>query len=452
MKSQRAEKILCITAFVMIFLFTLSIGVGTFTRQILVKRMGITNAFTDYVLFGARAWDAESDDAVTVDWAARYPFSESETTMLSSQDVQDEQRKMFDYYEKRIHSVESAIGTYTTDLLIGYDVLVDLAKDYERFVRWNYVSYAEYNGVVKLDDGYLTSYIESQDATAVADSTKDLAEFCLENGAAFLYIQAPYKICRQDGVSGTIDFSNQNADAFLSRLQAAGVDTFDLREKIHEENLQHHALFYRTDHHWRAETGLWAARLILEFLSKQYGYSIDPSALAPDRFSSVDYPAWFLGSQGKKVKLEATTPDDFALLYPDYPTELHFAAPDKGIDAVGDFSITYDMEHVSVLDYYNKSPYHAYNYGDRPLVEIENNLIADNGKILLIHDSFSDCVISFLALGMKNVAAIDLRHFTGSVRRYIETERPDMVIVLYNPGAIRSKIDFSTHKDQFDFR
>jgi hypothetical protein len=86
------------------------------------------------------------------------------------------------------------------------------------------------------------------------------------------------------------------------------------------------------------------------------------------------------------------------------------------------------------------------------LIQIENQLEADNHKILIIRDSFSDCVISCLALAEKNVDSLDIRYFTGSVKAYIEQSAPDLVIVMYNPSEISGEIDYSTHTDAFDFR
>jgi hypothetical protein len=110
------------------------------------------------------------------------------------------------------------------------------------------------------------------------------------------------------------------------------------------------------------------------------------------------------------------------------------------------------MSAVNICDYYNKSPYHANNYGDRPLIQIENQLTADEHKILVIRDSFCDCVISCLALAEKNVDSLDLRYFTGSVKAYIEESAPDLVIVMYDAGDAAGEIDYLTHEDTFDFR
>jgi len=458
MKSKRIEQTIYGVCLAILVFLMCTIGLRFFVRQVLVKHMGVSNSFTDLVFFDAQDLGAaDTDDATAdgagIDWEKMYPFSQE---LLAKGILQDEEPKKgkLDKIREPIQAGEEKIETYSSDLLIGYNALTDMAKRYENLIRWNYVSYSEYNGIVKQDDGYLTSLVAKKDVTEAAQSLTEFAKYCGEQGSAFCYIQAPYKISKYEDkdISGRTDFANQNADDLLEQLREEGVDTYDIRETIHDEGLSHHPLFYRTDHHWRGETGLWASKHILELLKEQYGYDIDASVLEPERFTSVDYPAWFLGSQGKKVRLEQTDPDDFSLLYPTYPTELHYTIPNLGIDAVGDFSVTYDMAQVEELDYYGKNPYGAYIYGDRPMETIENELLEDNGRLLVVHESFGNCVVPFLALGIKNVDSLDLRHFTGSVQEYIKQTEPDVVLVLYNPSVIPESIDWTTHGALFDFR
>lgn len=458
MKSKRIEQTIYGVCLAILVFLMCTIGLRFFVRQVLVKHMGVSNSFTDLVFFDAQDLGAaDTDDATAdgagIDWEKMYPFSQELLAKEISQDEELEEGKLHKV-SKLIQAVEEKIETYSSDLLIGYNALTDMAKRYESMIRWNYVSYTEYNGVIKLYDGYLTSFCRKLDVTKAAYSLVQLAQYCEEQGNDFCYIQAPYKISKYEDkdISGRTDFANQNADDLLEKLREAGVDTYDIRETIHDEGLSHHPLFYRTDHHWRGETGLWASKHILELLKEQYGYDIDASVLEPERFTSVDYLAWFLGSQGKKVRLGQTEPDDFSLLYPTYPTELHYTIPNLGIDAVGDFSVTYDMAQVEELDYYGKNPYGAYIYGDRPMETIENELLEDNGRLLVVHESFGNCVVPFLALGIKNVDSLDLRHFTGSVQEYIKQTEPDVVLVLYNPSVIPESIDWTTHGALFDFR
>ena len=432
-----SNRILSVVALTIVLFFFLTIGVRTFTRQVLVKHFGITNAFTNVVLFDRKGL-SEASAGGTINWAELYPFYHQAAETTPQITIQH-----FSGLKKKIDTIKSNVETYVTDFLIGYDLMTQWERVYRNVIHWNFVPYSEYNGIIKMSDGYLTNIVPSGDVSEQVASAVELSSFCAEQGADFLYIQAPHKICKvtDTTLSGSTDFSNQNADSLLAGLSGAGLETLDLREVLHQEQLSHHELFYRTDHHWKAETGLWASKHILQELNSRYGFHSSPDLLNDDRFKKVVYPSWFLGSQGKKVTLAQTTPEDISLLYPDYPTQLHFLLPSKNLDIEGDFSILYNMDAIEECDYMSKNPYSAYAYGDQPLEQITNPSSNENRKILLIHDSFSDCVIPFLALGLRNVDAIDLRHFTGSLQCYIASSCPDIVVVMYNCGATGKAID-----------
>lgn len=275
----------CIIVLAIILFFFVTIIIRTLTRQILVKRMGMDNSFTNIILFDVQklndGGDDESNVVVKIDWEELYPFRIGANDNSVNVNNCTAKTGIIDNYKKRVQSIEDKIHIYVTDLLIGYKKIVELANKYEDVIQWSYAPYGEYNGTIKLPDGQLTSYIEQRDINGAADSTISFANYCSENGIDFIYAQAPYKISKtQDkAISGVVDFSNQNADALIERLRQENIDVYDFRDQIDAEGLNHHSLFYRTDHHWRAETGLWASRHILEHLSRQYGYAVDPSLL-----------------------------------------------------------------------------------------------------------------------------------------------------------------------------
>ena len=70
-------------------------------------------------------------------------------------------------------------------------------------------------------------------------------------------------------------------------------------------------------------------------------------------------------------------------------------------------------------------------------------------KILIIKDSMVNTVLPFLSMGLKDITLLDIRHFNGSVRRYVEDCKPDIVIVMYKPSYVPIVWN---HKDKFDFR
>ena len=450
MQAKKTEKSLIGICTGLLFLIFLSILIVMFTRLILVNRMGVQNGFTDFVLGDAfeDEKNQEQGSAFHINWKELYPFESDGIT------PETKSRTPAEIIWSKIGKTKERFEFYSSRALLGYRTYVELAEKYESLVGWNFASYGEYNGVVEMPDGYLTAYVEKRDVTEQANALIGLDRFCRENGCDFLYIQAPSKVCKYDDrqISGSSDFSNQNADEIIKTIEESGVDVLDLRDSIHDAGFSHHGMFYRTDHHWLTTTGLWVAQRTLEHCNENCGFNADISRLELGRFDQKVYKDWFLGSRGKKVTLSRTSPEDFVLLYPKYETKLHFVVPEEQVDAYGDYSIIYNMEEIAEKDLYGKNPYRGYNYGDQPVIQIDNLADTDGKRILIIDDSFGNCVISCLALCESEVDSLDLRYFTGSLENYIRTFEPDIVMVLYNAENIGGTIDRTTHKDIFDFR
>lgn len=434
----------------------LGIILRIFTRTILVSRLKMNNAFTDIVFFDSKGLGAtESIAEVAVSWETLYPFAVDETVCVDEKEP--EKRNLYlEISEKltnKMSAIQTKINDFTTAYLPGYNVYVYMANKYKKAVGWNFVSYSEYNGIIELNDGYLSTVNEKRNVDKTAGAVIGLNDFCAAKGISFSYVPAPEKICEIEDLeySGSIDYSNQNLNALIEELESHNVQVLDLRVIMHEQELDHHSLYFRTDHHWTPQTGLWAADIILEYLSNNVMAGKIGTIHREEEFEESVYKSWFLGSQGKKVTLANTNPDDISLLLPGFETSLSIEIPSLGIANSGDFNITYDYAQIEVKDYNKKSPYHAYCYGDRAIIRITNELEADAGKLLIIRDSFGDVVVPFMALSSAEVVAIDPRYFTGSIETLIADEQPDAVILLYGAGEIADP-DYTTHNSLWDLR
>ena len=460
-KSSHSERIVSCFFLAVIILFLGFILLRAVTRNVLVERFGMSNPVIDLILFDVNnlndAQDETNSDeegsasSVTQDinWSALYPFDSS---VVEEQVKRAAITQIFQSFQNKIVGIEKSIEKYATENLPWYTGMTELANRYEKIMQWNIAVYSEYNSITQVEDQYFANFVEQHDVTESAESTIEFARFCEEQGADFVYIQQPSKISKYEDteISGATDYSNQNMDAFLGMLQAGGVDIYDHREDIHDEGLNHHSLFYHTDHHWRAETGLWASQHVVQFLKSNYGYDLNADILDRNNFNFERYADWFLGSEGKKVTLQIAKPEDIYLIHPKFETSFHYVIPSQGIDEVGGFDITYDMKYIQEKDYYHQNPYAAYNHADQPLIQIDNLLINEGPKLLIIHKSFASCEIPFLALSIKHIDAVDLRFFTGSIRSFIKATDPDIVIVTYESPS--SSIDWFSHTAVFDFR
>ena len=225
---------------------------------------------------GSRAKELSDNSKFKIEWEKIYTFEDG------MQASHAENKSFYEY-------VKSKLINYTSEKLFCYYKIVETAKKYEDALGWNMVSVFDYNAVVRLKDDYLTSYTMSLDVTYDAEAVKGLSDFCSERQIGFMYINFPTKICKSEDkeISGVLDFANQNADKFLDMLKESGVRNYDFRKNLHEAGMKHHESFYVTDHHWKAETGLWAAGEILKILRDDWGWNVKPEILSPGNFDYV---------------------------------------------------------------------------------------------------------------------------------------------------------------------
>ena len=394
--------------------------------------------------------------AVSIDWAARYPFIHSDTHVETVEDVDDPsgRQALLIKYRLRVSSLQSSVEAYATDDIVFHDQMVEAANSYDRLLGWDIHGVGEYNALVTLPDGYLTTVFPMHDMTQVI---ADIAGFAAEREAAgmpVLYVQGPFKVNSRDtGVYGVVDFTNQNADALVRGLRAAGTDVLDLREAMEDAGKLSHAAFYRTDHHWLPETGLWAAGVVAERLNDGYGFAIDEGLFSPDAYTHEVYEDWFLGSQGKKATLAACAPEDFVLLYPDDDMRFTCTIPSLGLERSGGFDVLYQKSMLGNRDYYNDSPYSAYFYSDVPLKSVHNETVANGKRLLVLSDSFGNTLTPFLCRGVETVDVLDLRYFTGSLAAYLSENAYDAVVIFYSADLLGyDDATAESHTGWHDFR
>lgn len=444
------EKSVIGACLLILIIFMVTILIRFCTANILIDVFGMQNEFTQFVFFDRKN---EPEQTKYMDWSKIYPFKnkQNEKDVVESKKMDtNAYQKIFEKirkYEYFVQLLRNSLTKYSQEQLIAYMYMVETSNNIEKSTGWNITALNDY---IELEEDIWSQYLPKVDVTKYGNNLLDFQKYCQENDADFLYVQAPYKISKYDDkdISGVLDFSNQNADDMLKMLRKANVDCLDIRDSIRAEGLSHHSLFYKTDHHWKEETGLWATQKIAQHLNEKYQLGIDESLYDKEKWISKTYPKSFLGSQGRSVTLARTSLEDFNVLYPTYNTSFRYQVPAKDIDVKGDFSVFYDLSKMQSKDYYSVSIYDSFIDG-RSVGRIENFENPIDKSILFIHDSFGNVVYPFLGTGIKKVDSLDLRHFNGSVENYIKSTKPDIVIVLYNPSILT---DITHAVPLFDFQ
>lgn len=419
-----------------------------FTVVVLIDGFKLDNRLTQLVLWDnwrlpERIHHREKD----IDWAALYPFEEPEKEKNLLEKIRQQ--------ENKLREEQGRFNSWSETYFPGYTALVEAGRRYDKFIGWD-IRPITTGSVQVLDDGWLFFPTLKFSVQEYVEETASFADFCQAQGAKFLFVPNPPALDEKtDGkFMGRLDFGLQKKDDMIKGLKERGVATLDLYPLMHEEfpDKTYHQLFFRTDHHWLPTTGLWASGKIAGWLEKEGGISLRDDLLGPDNYQQVIYPAYFLGSQGKRSTMVLTEPEDFMLLYPKFPVRLHYEIPGLGIEKTGDFSVTYDLHELERQDFYGSNPYAAYNYADCSLIRIENfDPQAADVKVLMVKDSFANSVAPFLSLCVKQLDIIDPRWFKGSIRSYVKKMQPDFVLVIHTI-ELDYPIERDSHQDDYDLR
>jgi len=292
------------------------------------------------------------------------------------------------------------------------------------------------NGIAKLHNGHLTAdgkNTYTAHLELAVDRLRSLNEAQIEKGKSFLFVLSPGQIPKNEDIFPIGFESNSNliADLFVSALRDNNVPVLDMREELIKDGINHTEAFYKTDHHWKTETGFWAYIKIVEYMI-QMGIidPIDSKYTDINEYNVEIYENWMLGSSGKRTGRFFAGVDDLAMITPRFDTYLSVEIPSKSISKQGDLAKVGFDESFLVLDFFNAIPYHVYGNAGVDLARYMNEKAPTDLKILGLGDSTSIVPFTFLPLVAEQTDHLDLRQFDGKFwEHYLEFD-PDMVIVI----------------------
>lgn len=443
MKSFDAKKLLSVIFICIIVFFMGSIGVKLVMSKVLHIYPEETNA--------AEAQPGETQ-APSINWAETYPFSgdygfkfQVSENVIETSPVKT---TVLNKYEDSIRSVESNVDYYTSNLLFGRMKFVEMNASFNKLVGMNIVSGTD--SVVVMRNGYLTFESTAVDMNYPTESTAYFYEYLNQKGIDFLYVQCPSKEDPQNNQLpyGVEDHYNKNADNFISSLSEKDVPYLDLRKNLSEDFDNHYSCFFKTDHHWTPETGVWASGKIAKELNLRYNYGMNDGIGKLSNYNVEVFEKYCFGSQGKKATLKYADPEDISFIYPKDKTDFTVVY-DNGEALNGRFEDTLLRKDVfDKIDYYNVSTYSAYFHGSHSLSTVHNNKVSNGKRMVYIMDSFSASVVPYIANEVEDMLVLDLRNFNGSVTKAIEDFNPDTVVVAYNPSTFSSD---TSHSGTFNF-
>lgn len=170
------------------------------------------------------------------------------------------------------------------------------------------------------------------------------------------------------------------------------------------------------------------------------------------------------GGQGRDVAFEGTEPEDYTKITPLFETDFSVSVPTRGADIDGTYHETLfrEADFQRIAGYSEeelltgRGAYDCAGIGNEALTVVKNRRAEHNSdkKILMLQDSFSWYLSSYLACDVGEVDIIYPPAFTGSIRDYIRQTKPDAVIMMLCERNIApvGEMDYAEHTAMFDLR
>lgn len=200
-------------------------------------------------------------------------------------------------------------------------------------------------------------------------------------------------------------------DTLLERIYSMageGITSLSIAESFRNRP----ELYYRTDHHWTSQGAYTGYCAMMEALSRPYP--------AEDAFQKELLPDLFQGSTYSRSALWLTKPEALELWHGSSVTV-------SNAETEGEHEGVFYRERLEENDKYT-----VFLDGNHSLVRLHNP--EKTGSLLVIRDSYSNCLGCFLAESYGEVVMVDLRYYRSPVSDLVAQEGFDDILVCYSIG------------------
>ena len=198
-------------------------------------------------------------------------------------------------------------------------------------------------------------------------------------------------------------------DTVRSNTNAQYIDLTDVLSAHADEQI-----YYRTDHHWTT-------------LGAYYGYSALAQAmglqpLSIDTFNRRTVSDTFYGTSWSSSGFSWVPPESIET-FVDETDDVQVVNYPNGEPVEG------RMYHEEFLS--QKDKYKYFWGGNTPLLQI-TTAHTDAPSILILRDSYMDCLSPFLTEHFSRIDILDLRYYRTSLQEYLQEQDFDAILVCYS--------------------
>lgn len=223
----------------------------------------------------------------------------------------------------------------------------------------------------------------------------------------------------EDSISGLHnEYVDAEIIAHIYGLAGSEVNTVDLLQ-LYQNHEAAEKLYYRTDHHW---TSCGAYEAYRAYQAAVGGQSAEVGSF------QVETHEGFLGSTYSRSALWLTKSETIELWR---GSDLTVTVGEKN------YNSAFFMDRLQEADMYT-----VFLDGNQPIVRIRNEANVGKGKLLVIRDSYANCIGPMLAESYEEVVMIDLRYYRLPASQLCAQEGFDRVLILYSLSNFTTDSNF----------
>ena len=294
---------------------------------------------------------------------------------------------------------------YVSDQIVLRDTWVALKALGERLS-----GKLENNGIYFASENTLIRRIDEPERAVLEENIHTLNAFTAQTDIPALFGLIPSAAAvwqyRLPGGAPTAD-ELQWIDTIYGSTKTQTIDLYTALKEHKTEDI-----YYRTDHHWTSLGAFYGANAILDAME------MEPLRMSDYEMQTVTED--FLGTNYSSACAWWTEPDTITT---------YVRADGKAVTS--NFTGREVPGSLYVSDQLNTKNQYAYFLGgNQPLCVIRSR--TEGPKVLVLRDSYADCLAPFLSERFQEVHLFDLRYNRLSPADYIRENGIDMVLILYS--------------------
>lgn len=270
----------------------------------------------------------------------------------------------------------------------------------------NGIAYGKDSYLFEKDQSSLVPYLERNKERIVnfisAYSDRNITVAIAPSAESVLTDKVPAGMPLYDQISAIKDLNE--------RVVKEGGKALDIAAELSPHSDEY--IYYRTDHHWTTDGAVIAGEAFLRLAGREL-----PNIADYERITIPD----FLGTHYNKSKNWDAKPDEISLYNMDF------------------YSVTVDGE--AKASYYDSSKfgerdkYAAFLWGNAGITVL-TRVPEPKSRLLIIKDSYANCLAPYLSRSYDEVVLIDLRSMTSNMSDYLSEQEFDDILLLYNFRSI----------------